>query len=89
MYFVMFLIRFVLGMRDNIWGSPQLARVLASGATTCLQSSASRPTDWNVASGLMRVRTPMRSLTILGQLGSPPPTNPAQCGGRIDRPSEL
>ena len=88
MYFVMLIVRFLLGTWGGVWGHPQLAMVRA-GIPRGLPLAHRAPNNWNVASGHLRIRTPIRSPMMFRRLGSRPPTVLEQPGGRCGRSADL
>ena len=98
MYFLMLIVRFMLGTRGGFSSHPQLVTVRAGGSMG--QQLAQRlsqqfsqglplahrvPNNWNVASGHLRIHTPIRSPMMFRRLGSRPPTVLEQQGGRLGR----
>jgi len=98
MYFLMLIVRFMLGTRGGFSSHPQLVMVRAGGSMGQLlaqqraQQRAQGLTlahrvsnNWNVASGHLRIHTPIRSPMMFRRLGSRPPTVLEQQGGRLGR----
>jgi hypothetical protein len=83
MYFVMLMLRFVLGCGSGRWYQLQLVPVRS--ADTCwLRPAATVPGDWNMGSGHLRIRTPIRS-PIKRRHGIGPPVGLAFRRGLVDR----
>ena len=99
MYFLMLIVRFMLGTRGGFPSHPQLVTVraggsfgqlalgqLALGQLALVQQLAHRvPNNWNVASGHLRIHTPIQSPIAFRQPGSRSPTVLEQRGGRFGR----
>ena len=90
MYFLMLIVRFMLGTWGGFSSHPQLVMVRAGGSmgqqlAQQLPLAHRVSNNWNVASGHLRIHTPIRSPMMFRRLGSRPPTILEQQGGRLGR----
>ncbi len=84
MYFVMLMLRFVLGVLGGCWCHLQLVPV-RTGEAGWLHPAAAVLGDWDAGSGHLRIRTPIRSPILYRRFGNRPPSGLAFWGGLMDR----
>ena len=85
MYFVMLMLRFVLGTGGGTWGPLELAPV-RTGIPSWIHPVSSVPDDWSAESGHLRIRSPIRSPHRYRRFVNRPPTGLASRVGPRNHP---